>query len=421
MGDYPTDTSRRDGAGGVGRLRSLTPRVAWVVAGAGVVAVVVMAFVGAHLFTEEIGQSRDLLGRVANLRDLRHTGNIYLPFYNQAFTYPPGAIFLFWPILWIPSSALVFSWALVSLGALAGSFASVFHFLWRRPRTITIAAACWSTAISSVVFPPIRECLGWGQTSTILLCLVAVDCLILRGWSKGVLVGLAAAFKIYPVVFILVWLWRRQWRAGLTALATAVTVTAVACVVWPRSAHTYFSSVIFGGGEVAKFGARAATSGSSNLITLISGPPFFYHSPPSTIIVVLCLSVTLAVVLLAARKVWRRGYEYSAFILVLIGSATCTPVAWDHYFTFAPLLALIGFEIGWDKILARVGLASSIVLIVPWYLWRSPLHWYWTTPVVYFLSRNAILLALAAVVTGAFVNESKRGVVHGIHAESQNT
>jgi hypothetical protein len=129
----------------------------------------------------------------------------------------------------------------------------------------------------------------------------------------------------------------------------------------------------------------------------------------------------LAVVLLAARKVWRRGYEYSAFILVLIGSATCTPVAWDHYFTFAPLLALIGFEIGWDKILARVGLASSIVLIVPWYLWRSPLHWYWTTPVVYFLSRNAILLALAAVVTGAFVNESKRGVVHGIHAESQNT
>jgi hypothetical protein len=129
---------------------------------------------------------------------------------------------------------------------------------------------------------------------------------------------------------------------------------------------------------------------------------------PNTGGIVLALGITLAVVLLGARKVWQCGYEYSAFILVLIGSAIASPVAWDHYFTFAPLLALIGFEVGWDKVLARVGLASSVVLIVPWFVLRSPAPGHWSSVIVYFLGRNAILLAMLAVVAASFVDNGRR-------------
>ena len=45
-----------------------------------------------------------------------------------------------------------------------------------------------------------------------MLLLVVLDVLAVRDRSQGVLVGLAMAFKLYPGIVILFWLWRRQWR-----------------------------------------------------------------------------------------------------------------------------------------------------------------------------------------------------------------
>lgn len=388
-----TPTQKKGGQGGA----------VWLLALGGIVALLVAATVGEHIIAGAIGQNRDLLGRIGNLRHLTRTGDIYSPFGGQAFTYPPGAIFLFWPLQFVPAAEVVTLWAFVSLAALAGGIGAAYRFLWRPPALVTISAACWTTVAGVLVLGPVQECLGWGQTSTILLCLVAVDYLALRGWGHGVLIGLATAFKIYPGVFILVWLWRRQWRPALSALATTALVTGLACTLWPHSAHTYFTSVVFGGGELAKFGARALGTGSSSFLTVLTGWPFS-HRPLSGVETASALAALAIVGLLAIHLTWRRGYVLSSLVLGLVISVVIAPVAWDHYFTFAPLLVLMGFELGWRSVLARTGLFSCLVLVVPWHAFRTRYPGHWWSGVVYFTAREAIILAMLAMIASAFLD-----------------
>ena len=58
--------------------------------------------------------------------------------------------------------------------------------------------------------------------------------------------GVAAALKIYPGVFILYWLWTRQWRKGQNSLATLIAVTGAAWALWPRMSSTFFFATSFG-------------------------------------------------------------------------------------------------------------------------------------------------------------------------------
>ena len=378
-----------------------TRRGSWVLASSGVVAMLVATWIGAHFVADSIGQSRDLLGRISNLRDLSRTGDIYVPFAGQAFTYPPGAIFLFWPLQFIPAGALATTWALLSLAALAGAIATAYHFLWRAASLITIAMACWTTAIGVAILGPVQECLGWGQTSTILLCLVAVDYLVLRGWSHGILVGVATAFKLYPGVFILVWLWRREWRTALSAAATAVLVTGLASLLWPRSVHTYVTSILFGGRELVKFSTRDLGTGSSSLLTVLTGWPFPHHELGKDVALI-TLGVLVVVGVVAIHLAWRRGCVLSSLVLGLIVSSIAAPVAWDHYFTFAPLLVMMGFELGWKSVLARTGIVSFVVLLVPWHTFRTRDPGHWWSGVVYFAAREAIILAMLAVLVSVF-------------------
>jgi hypothetical protein len=373
---------------------------AWILTAGGIVALLIASWLGSHLIADSIGQSRDLLGRIANLGYLSRTGDIYRPFGGQAFTYPPGAIFLFWPLQFVPAPALTTLWAFASLAALAGGLAAVYHFLWHPSVLVTTAAACWTTVAAVAVLGPVQECLGWGQTSTILLCLVTLDYLVVRR-GAGVLVGLATAFKIYPGVFILVWLWRRQWRPALNALFTASAVTGLACALWPHSAHTYFTSVIFGGHELAKFGARDLGTGSSSFLTVLTGWPFPNRSLGSVGALV-ALGALVVVGLIAINLTWRRGHVLSSLVLGLIVSTIASPVAWDHYFTFAPLLVLMVFELGWKSVLARTGLLSCLVLAIPWHVFRTTVPGHWWSGSLYFFAREAIVLALLAVLVSAF-------------------
>jgi hypothetical protein len=199
----------------------------------GFAAIVTMSWLINHqnsdVFTMHLNYSfKDILGRIVNLTNLRQTGNIYVPFGYQAFTYPPGAILFFWPILWVPVQHLTLVWTFVTLVALAASFYVSLVYMTKAPRLLLAGLSCWAAVFAAAVFPELSECLMWGQTATILLLVVLLDQLIIRGPTQGVLIGLATAVKIYPGLFIVVWLMRRQWRPALTALATTATVTGVA-------------------------------------------------------------------------------------------------------------------------------------------------------------------------------------------------
>jgi hypothetical protein len=161
--------------------------------------------------------------------------------------------------------------------------------------------------------------------------------------------------------------------------------------------------VVFGGGELIKFGARDLGTGSSSFLTLLTGWPF-----PNQVLsgaeTVVALGVLLVVGLLAIHLTWKRGYVLSSLVLGLIVSAVAAPVAWDHYFTFAPLLVLMGFELGWRSVLARMSVVGCLVLMVPWHAFRTRTPGHWWSGVVYYAGRDAIALAMLAVLVSAFLD-----------------
>lgn len=324
-----------------------------------------------------------------------------MPFTQQAFTYPPGAIFFFWPILWVPEAHLALLRSAGSLVALVGAYVVVLDHLLHRHLLETLALSCWLSVLSVAAIPPVTECFTWGQTATVLLAFVVADLLVMRGPAKGVLVGVAAAVKIYPGVFIVVWLLRREWRAAATAFVTWAAVTGAAWALWPTSASTFLHDQLLGGGEFDKLTNNLNSLKSSSLSAFFSRPPFHYgilHGPE----VILISAVAVAVALAASQRLWRQGLALSSVVVVLIVVVIAAPVAWDHYFAFAPLLALMVVELGWRSPLARTAVAAFVVMLVPWFIFRQPsAHTTWTATYA-FVARNAILFVSVAVLVASF-------------------
>jgi len=371
--------------------------------------VVASAYYASHITGESIGNHRDLLGRVANLENLRHTGNIYIPFGAQAFTYPPGAILLLWPLLWIPIHHLAFVWTLGSLIALIATVFIAQRYVLKQNWMTASLSACALGVGSIFLFPAVRECLGWGQTSIFIMFAVLLDWLIIRGKTQGVLIGLMAALKLYPAIFILVWLLRRQWQAAITAMATFTVITMSAVIVWPASASSYVSKVLFGGNELKHFLTNRAPISSSSFSSMLNRAPFNIGEFGSIGALVGSLFVVV-LGLYAAQNLWKRSCEFSSAVVLLMTSIIGAPVAWDHYFTYAPILIFVALEVGMKSWTARTALLNIAVLIVPWNHWRLATSTSWLAGCGTYFSRNSITLASLALLTAALVERSSHSL-----------
>jgi alpha-1,2-mannosyltransferase len=274
---------------------------------------------------------------------------------------------------------------------------------------LTMGVSCWAATLAAAVVPPVTECLTWGQVGTIILLLVVLDLFVLRGRIKGVGVGLATAIKVYPGLFIVVWLVRRQWRPAITAMITTLVTTGLAWMLWPRSAWTFLTQVFLGGQEFNKLTGGVNPLKSSSVVAMFMRPPFhegFLDRWENVVLVALVAVIALV----AAERLWRRGLELSAMVVILIASVICAPVTWDHYFAFAPLLLLMPFELGVRSPLARTAVVASVVMLVPWFVFRQPLDQTVWTAIYAFVARNALLFSVLAILAASFWERSPEKV-----------
>ena len=104
------------------------------------------------------------------------------------------------------------------------------------------AAAPWLGLIGVLTLEPVYKTMEYAQVNAVLAALVAVDLLAVPASSRwrGVLCGLAAAFKLTPAIAVVVLLVRRQWRAAATMVATASGVTLACWALSPRESARFF-------------------------------------------------------------------------------------------------------------------------------------------------------------------------------------
>ncbi len=342
--------------------------VAWSFAAAATV-IILQAAVYYFLIRHQDGGFADLLGRASNFASLKTTGNIYTDFSIEAFTYPPGGILLLSPLVLVPSGLLAPLWTIGVLGALCASLYIALRYLTRLAVPNALVIAVGASLLAPIALSSVYDNIFWGQIGTMLTLAIVADFLVMRAPAQGIWVGLATALKIYPGIFIVIWLIRRQYRPALTALATVAVTTGVATAFYFHSATTFFHQQIVGSQELTHFATYSTAEASSSIVDVFLRPPYFLgHLSPRESLAIAGVFVVIGVI--ASYGAWLRGREFTAVMVGLIISTICSPIAWNHYFSFIPLLLLLPLEIGWRSWTARVAYLAVAINMVPWPHWK---------------------------------------------------
>jgi alpha-1,2-mannosyltransferase len=159
------------------------------------------------------------------------------------FVYPPVAAVLFTPLLLVSLAAASVLMTLLSIAA-----AARVSFLAIRASGLRIDAWRFAALLPLVVLTdPVRMTVLLGQINLLLLLAVATDTL---GGShrraRGVLVGVAAAVKLTPLVFVVWFLIRGDRRAAANAIGAFGAVTGIGFLLAPGESVRFWTEQVFG-------------------------------------------------------------------------------------------------------------------------------------------------------------------------------
>ncbi|MGM1063907.1 glycosyltransferase 87 family protein [Saccharothrix sp. Mg75] len=249
------------------------------------------------------------------------------------FTYPPLAAFLFSPLALVPWPAAVLIWTAVGLALLTGvCLVTAEHAYGRTHRALLVGLG---VALGSLLLEPVTATLDFGQINLVLLGLAGLDCLLPRTrWPRGLLIGLAAAVKLTPLVFVLFFLPRRQIRPVVTAVASFVGFGLVGFAVAPTDSKEYWFHALLDPGRVGGLDYVA----NQSLRGLVNRWGFT-GTAESGLWVALCLAAVALVWVAVARSGEDR---VGAFLAVAVGGLLVSPVSWTHHWVWVvPAIAYL--------------------------------------------------------------------------------
>ncbi len=245
------------------------------------------------------------------------------------FTYPPFAALLFTPLTWLPVIVVQLAWTLATLATVAG-----LAVLVTRQRTTGTTTAF--AALALVLSAPVSSDLKYGQVSLFLAALVAVDLLALRRtpWF-GALIGVVAAVKLTPLIFIpLLWFAGRR-KDAVVAGSTFAGCGLVAALALPGDSWRFWTGEVF---HVSRLGYITGVGNQS-----LNGA-LMRLDLPTALGTGLVLAIGGAVTLIALRRAARRarhGDWLSAMVVVGAASVVLSPVSWTHHQIWLVLAALL--------------------------------------------------------------------------------
>lgn len=277
------------------------------------------------------------------------------------FTYPPVAAALFSVLTVLPMA--VAATMLTAAGLLGLGYATTLAV---PARWVLLVLPC------ALVLEPVRTTLRFGQVNLVLMALVAVDCLLARTrYPRGLLVGIAAAVKLTPAVFILFFLARRQRGSAATAALTFAGMTGMGVLLAPADSIRYWHETIFDPDRIggAEFVTNQSLRGALSRLDL-----------PHAEVVWLVLSL---VVLVMAWFGARRVHDpVTALLVVAAAGLVVSPISWSHHWVWiAPALLVGAIRLYRNPPALAVLAATAVVFTVGQrYLPHGAdreLHWTW--------------------------------------------
>jgi len=317
------------------RVRAALPRTAveWVPALVVSFVLLPLVIVNGHMWPYSANTVDLNVYRLA-VQDMVNGHDIYLtstPVDNLKFIYPPIAAILMTPLLLGPYIVWQIIWTVVGTGALLSVLRRI-----KVPRGLAVGVVAAALVLA---MEPIRTTMGYGQVNTMLMALVVADLLPddpdkARRIPRGALIGLAAAIKLTPLLFVVFAFLIVKHRVAIMAIVSFAFFTGIAWILLPKESLEYWRSL--GKGEVNTAGPVYVGNQS------ISGAMTrWFAEDRKTVITALAIGFVIAgIATLVAAWWWRRGEK--VFAIGLVGLATClaSPLSWTHHHVWAAILLI---------------------------------------------------------------------------------
>ncbi|WP_127359386.1 glycosyltransferase 87 family protein [Actinacidiphila soli] len=257
--------------------------------------------------------------------DWVHGGRLYdyvRPRTPYGFTYPPFAA-----LCMLPMAAL--SWhgaVVVSIALNAGAGVVVLALTaWPVIRREGWAPAYAGTLAACLLalLEPVRDTLSLGQVNLALLALVLADAYALRTGRRaaGLGIGLAAAVKLTPALFIGYLLLTGRRRAAATAAGTALGATLLTAAVAPQASRTFWTAAMWDTNRVGSL-TYVGNQSLRGLLARLDAPGTVWAC---------AVAAVLAVWALRARRAYAAGDDVAGFALTGIAACLVSPVTWVHH------------------------------------------------------------------------------------------
>ncbi|MDX8035288.1 glycosyltransferase 87 family protein [Lentzea sp. BCCO 10_0856] len=246
------------------------------------------------------------------------------------FTYPPIAAVLFSGLAFLPEGSqnpLMVAFGFVALTAVCVAVAGKVRpgLKW----TVGPLAA-----IVALALEPVWMTYGYGQVNLFLLAMVVIDCLVVTDRRfRGVLIGIAAAIKLTPAIFVLYFLARREWRAAITSMVTFAGLAVAGFLITPRDSAQYWLHSLLNPDRIGDM----SLSTNQSIRGVLRG----LGLPPG-IETLLWASLAAAVVAVAIFLARRTNDDLVALFTIAAAGLLASPVSWVHHWVWCvPVLVYL--------------------------------------------------------------------------------
>jgi alpha-1,2-mannosyltransferase len=328
-------------------------------------------------------------------------------YFGLAFTYTPFTALIFAPIAalpWVvPATLLTVATALV---------VPVMLYLGLR----LPPASCWlspagagrlalAAGAAAIWLEPVRTTLGYGQIDVFIAAAILYDLTRPEGTRhQGIAIGLAAAFKLTPAIFVIYLLLARRYRAAATATVTFLVTVVAGFAVLPRTSAHFWDITFLNPQRVSP----VQNAENQSLLGALARTLHTSHVTAEWLPVAVVVAV--AGLALAARA-QRRGDEVLGFSLCALTGLLVSPISWTHHWVIvipALLLAAVrlhraGTGKRWTRIAGMAALA--VVGVAGWARLAREVpgtDWLHLSARAILYSEIYVLAGLAALIVAAY-------------------
>jgi alpha-1,2-mannosyltransferase len=279
-----------------------------------------------------------------------YAGNLHGP--NIAdeglpFTYTPFGALVLWPTNLGSPQVGIWAWSIASILALLAVIAMVVPVQARHRWIVVFGVA--SVACATIM---IYAHFFFGQINIFLMLLVIADLTrrddttFGRRVPRGVLIGLAAAIKLTPGLFIVYLAVARQWRMFWWSVAGCLGAFALAFVVRPSLTIAFVTHGMWHLTDKVALGTKFATSGNNSIQGLLAAVGDW----TGPLALILTAIAAVAGVLLSQRAAAHSGLLAGGLVIGMTATLI-SPISWVHHWVYlVPAAVYIWFHRGgWSR------------------------------------------------------------------------